>query len=173
MIVRKEINFLDWLICDLQLPREPDRSSRLLLLTGRLQYDGIMWLALRSVTSINVDIFLSDPLLLSSYPIIKIKIGFTFIFRFHRRSIQIVLFFPVGLSSFSWHFKQVLLGVEVSSVSWLGQLTFGVQITDYFNYWVSKFLLLLCLSCWSWSSNLWWGEKFVHWVVLSCDDLIE
>ena len=31
-------------ICDLQLPREPHRSSRLLQLTGRLQYpyDGIM-----------------------------------------------------------------------------------------------------------------------------------
>ena len=57
--------------------------------------------------------------------------------------------------------------LEVSSVSWLVQLTVGVWITDYFNYWVSKFLLLLGLSCWYWSSNHWWGEMFVHWVVFS------
>ena len=31
----------------------------------------------------------------------------------------------------------------VYSVSWLGQLTVGVQITDYFNSWVSKFLCYL------------------------------
>ena len=42
-------------ICGLQLPREPHRSTRLLQLTGRWQYDGIMRLALRSVKSINVD----------------------------------------------------------------------------------------------------------------------
>jgi hypothetical protein len=30
-------------------------------------------------------------------------------------------------------FSTGLVGVEVSSVSWLGQLTVGVQITDYFN----------------------------------------
>ena len=33
---------------------EPHRSTRLLQLTGRWQYDGIMWLALRSVKSNNV-----------------------------------------------------------------------------------------------------------------------
>ena len=70
------------------------------------------------------------------------------------------------------HSQQVLC-VEVSSVSWLGQLTEGVQITDYFNCWGSKFLLLLGLGCLSWISNHWWGEKFVHWVVLSCDDIID
>ena len=35
--------------------------------------------------------------------------------------------FPVGLSLLSQHSQQVLLGVEVSSVSWLGQLTVGVE----------------------------------------------
>ena len=39
-------------------------------------------------------------------------------------------FFPAGLSSLTPHFKQVLLGVEACSVSWLGQLTVGVQITN-------------------------------------------
>ena len=29
-----------------------------------------------------------------------------------------------------------LVGVEVTSVSWLGQLTVGVQITDYCNCWI-------------------------------------
>ena len=62
---------------------------------------------------------------------------------------------------------KVLLGVEVTSVSWLGQLTVWFQITDNFNCLVSKFLLLLGLGFWSWSWNHWWGEKFVHWVVLS------
>ena len=49
--IAKFINF----ICGLQLPREPHRSTRLLQLTGRWQHDGIMWLALRSVKSNNVD----------------------------------------------------------------------------------------------------------------------
>ena len=43
------------------------------------------------------------------------------------------VFFPVDLSSLMRHFEQVLKGVEVFSVSWFGQLTVGVQITDYFN----------------------------------------
>ena len=64
-------------------------------------------------------------------------------------------------------------GLVVPSVSWLGQLTVGVQSTDYFNCWVSKFLLWLGLGFWSWSSNHWWGEKFVYWVILSFDDIIE
>ena len=42
-------------ICGLQLPMEPHRSTKLLQLTGRWQYDGIVWLALRSVKSNNVD----------------------------------------------------------------------------------------------------------------------
>ena len=42
-------------ICGLQLPREPHRLSRFLQLTGRWQYDGIMWLALRSVKSNKID----------------------------------------------------------------------------------------------------------------------
>ena len=68
-------------------------------------------------------------------------------FPFSPSSRSIVVFAPVGLSSFL-HLLQVLLGVEVSSVAWTGQLTVEVQITD-------------------------WGEEFVHWVVLSCDDIIE
>ena len=36
-------------------------------------------------------------------------------------------------------FSTGLVGVGVSSVSWLGQLTVGVQITDYCNCWFSKF----------------------------------
>ena len=38
-----------------------------------------------------------------------------------------MFFFPVGLSSFLRHPRQVLLGVEISSVAWLGRLTVGVQ----------------------------------------------
>ena len=37
-------------------------------------------------------------------------------------------------------------GLEVSSVSLLGQLTVGGQITDYFNCWFSKFCLFLGLA---------------------------
>ena len=37
------------LICALQIPRKPYRSTRLLQLTSRSQYDGKMWLALSSV----------------------------------------------------------------------------------------------------------------------------
>ena len=44
-------------------------------------------------------------------------------------------------------FSTGLVGVEVSSVSWLGQLTVGVQITDYCNSWFSKLCLLLGLGC--------------------------
>ena len=46
-------------ICGLQLPREPHGSTRLLQLTGRWQYDGIMWLAWHSIKSNNMD-FLSQ-----------------------------------------------------------------------------------------------------------------
>jgi hypothetical protein len=56
----------------------------------------------------------------------------TFIFRFHCRPIQLVMFLPVGLLSFL-HLRQVLLGVELSSVVRPGQLTFGVLITNSFN----------------------------------------
>ena len=63
---------------------------------------------------------------------IRIKIQITFIFRFYSRCIQLVVFVPVGLSSFLQHLQQVLLGVEVSSVVRPGQLTFVVQITDFF-----------------------------------------
>ena len=41
--------------------------------------------------------------------------------------------------TFSTGFK----GVEVSSVSWLGQFTVGIEITDYFDCGVSKIILLL------------------------------
>ena len=34
----------------------------------------------------------------------RIKIGITFIFKYHHRPIQIVMFFPVGLSLLSRHF---------------------------------------------------------------------
>ena len=57
----------------------------------------------------------------------RIKIEFTFIFRFHRHPIQLIVFVLVGLSSFL-HLWLVLLGVEVSSVARPGQLTVGVQI---------------------------------------------
>ena len=47
---------------------------------------------------------------------LRIKIGITFIFRFHRRPILLVVFFSVGLLSICWHLLQVFLGVEISSV---------------------------------------------------------
>ena len=59
-----------------------------------------------------------------------VKVEFTFIFRSHRRPIQLPVFVPVGLSSFL-HLLQVLLSVEISSVARSGQLTDGVQITDF------------------------------------------
>jgi len=37
-----------------------------------------------------------------------------------------VFFFPVGLSFINTTFSTSLVGVEVSSISWLGQLTVGV-----------------------------------------------
>ena len=79
---------------------------------------------------------------------IRIKIGITFIFRFHSSLIKVVVFFLVGLSSFLLHPWQVLLGIEISAVARLGLLIVGVQITD-------------------------WREKSVHWAVLSCGDIIE
>ena len=79
---------------------------------------------------------------------VRIKIGITFIFRFHRRPIQLVVFIPIGLSYLLRHRRQILLGVKVPSVAWPEQLTVGVQITD-------------------------WGEISLHWVVFSCDDIIE
>ena len=59
---------------------------------------------------------------------VRIKV-ITFIFRFRRRPIQLVMFVPVALSSFLRHFLQVLLGVEVCSVALPGHLTARVQIT--------------------------------------------
>ena len=47
---------------------------------------------------------------LSNSPVslrIQIKIGISFIFRIHRRPIQLFVFVPVGLSSFLWHLRQV------------------------------------------------------------------
>ena len=67
-----------------------------------------------------------------------VKIGITFIFRFHRHPIQLVVFVPVGLSSFIRRLLWVFLGVEVSSVARPGQLTVRFQITESFNCWVSK-----------------------------------
>ena len=55
--------------------------------------------------------------LLSMEPWARIKIGITFIFRLRHRPIQLVVFVLVGLSSFLLHRRQVLLGVEVSSVA--------------------------------------------------------
>ena len=43
-----EIIYEENLICGLQRPRKLLRSSRLLQLAGRWQYDGVMWLELRS-----------------------------------------------------------------------------------------------------------------------------
>jgi hypothetical protein len=41
----------------------------------------------------------------------------------------VVFFFPVGLLFLSQHSQPVFLGVEVSSVSWLGQLTVNKKPT--------------------------------------------
>ena len=48
-------NILTSQICSLQLPRKPRRPTKLLQLTVRWQYDGIMKLALHSIKSIIVD----------------------------------------------------------------------------------------------------------------------
>ena len=48
---------------------------------------------------------------------VRIKIEIIFIFRFHRRPIKLVVFFPVSLSSLLRYLLQVLLGVEVFSVA--------------------------------------------------------
>ena len=58
----------------------------------------------------------------------NIEIGITFIFRFRCRPIQLVVFVPVGLSSFLRHLLHVLLGVEVSSVARPGQFTVRIQV---------------------------------------------
>jgi hypothetical protein len=75
---------------------------------------------------------------------VSVRINLFLLPIFPPSSHSIVVFsFPVGISSLTRHSQQVLLGVEVSSVSWLGQFTVGVQITDYFNCsWVSK-----CFCC--------------------------
>ena len=57
---------------------------------------------------------------------LKIKIEITFNLRLHRRPIQLVMFVPVGLPSFLRYRRQVLLGVEVSSVARPGQWTAGI-----------------------------------------------
>ena len=44
-------------------------------LTGRLQHDGIMWLGLRSVKSINVDFLNQTTSQSSSYPLILMRLG--------------------------------------------------------------------------------------------------
>ena len=87
---------------------------------------------------------------------------------------SLVVFVPVGLSSFLRHLLQDLLGIQVSSIAWFGQLTVVVQITDFFN------LLGFAVSSVARPGQLIagvqitdWGEKSVHWVVLSCDDIIE
>ena len=52
---------------------------------------------------------------------ISVRIIYFYYLFFHCRPIQCCVFFPVGLLTLMRHFQQVLLGVEVSSVSWLGQ----------------------------------------------------
>ena len=42
-----------------------------------------------------------------TWPSVRIKIEITFIFRFHRQPIQLVVFVPVGLFSFLRHLLQV------------------------------------------------------------------
>ena len=54
---------------------------------------------------------------------VRIKIRITFIFRFLRRPIPLIVLVPVGLSSLFWHLRQGLLVVEISSVTRPGQLT--------------------------------------------------
>ena len=61
---------------------------------------------------------------------VTIKIGITFIFKFHQRPVQLVAFLPVGLSSILRHLRQVLLGIEVSFVARPGQLTVGTPTTN-------------------------------------------
>ena len=63
---------------------------------------------------------------------IKITIKPSWIFRFHRRPIQIVVFFTVGLGLYHDNFNRSCW-MSNFLVSWLGQLTIGVQITDEWN----------------------------------------
>ena len=42
----------------------------------------------------------------------------------------------------------------------------------YFNYFFAVVPLNSCVSYVPWSLNDWWGEMFVHWVILSCDGII-
>ena len=57
---------------------------------------------------------------------VRIKIGITCIFKFCRHPIQVVVFSPVGLSSFLRHLLQVLLSAEVPlTVNCLSQVTKG------------------------------------------------
>ena len=62
--------------CGLKLPRKPYRLTRLLQMTGRWQYKEIMWSALHSVKSINVD-FLNQIHFFSikSYLIVLTRLG--------------------------------------------------------------------------------------------------
>jgi hypothetical protein len=59
---------------------------------------------------------------------VRIKSGITFTFKLRNRPIQLVVFVPVGLTSFL-HLRQVLIGAEVSSVVLPGLLSAGVEIT--------------------------------------------
>ena len=61
---------------------------------------------------------------------VRMKTEIIFIFRLHRRPIQLDAFVPLGFSSFLRHLRQVLLGVVIFSVARVGQLTVGVQISD-------------------------------------------
>ena len=93
---------------DIDIDKEQHRSTRPLQLTGRWQYEGIMSLALRSVKSI-VD-FLKGRINLPLFSTVVPAITFVFL--------SCRLFVAITTLSTG------LVGVEVTSISWLGQLEF-------------------------------------------------
>ena len=60
-----------------------------------------------------------------------------------------------GMGSWQLEFKSLIIVIVV--------LQNSLKILFFF----------LGLVCWSWSSNLWCGEKIIYWVNLYCDDIIE
>ena len=71
---------------------------------------------------------------------VSIKIGFNFTFRFHRRPIQLFVFFPVSLSSLLRHPLQVLLGEPFVVITASSAGLVGWAFRRYYG--------ILCRSCW-------------------------